>query len=129
MHLRNKILFKLIITIFVALAAFWLVSSAIMDSEDSTGNNNHIIDLIGQGYADINDDINRLDTLVHGWSQQEAILELARSDHSVDGDSYPDTFSTNLLSVLQVNCICILNTDGDPVYYKETNETSSQLND
>jgi len=129
MYLRNKILFKLIITIFVALAAFWLVSSAVMDSEDSTGNNNHIIDLIGQGYADINDDINRLDTLVNGWSQQEAILELARPDHFVNGDTYPDTFITNLLSVLQVNCICILNAKGDPVYYKETNETSSQFND
>ena len=127
MYLRNKILFKLIITSIIALGAFWVVSSAIMDSENIVGNNNHILDLVGLGYQEINDDLNRLDGLVQGWNQQEDIIKLAQKSYRDKESNESKTLLNEIFSVLLVNSIYIYDTQGNLIFYRSLNGTLSEI--
>jgi two-component system sensor histidine kinase EvgS len=129
MYLRNKILFKLIITSVIALTAFWLVSSAVMDIEDNNENNNRIIDLMGLGLNAITDDLERLEGLVHERGLWDETGEFVTSTNSVQKQHYQKNLHDSAFRDLHISLMYFLDDQGNIVHSTGTDEIRAILGD
>ncbi|PKL59271.1 MAG: hypothetical protein CVV33_08705, partial [Methanomicrobiales archaeon HGW-Methanomicrobiales-4] len=125
MYLRNKILFKLIITSIIALTAFWLVSSAVMDFEDNSEKDNRINALINMGYSEIYQNFGQLNAIVHDWGWWDDTTTFISANNASQQEKYLAALNDRALKNLNIDLMYFLDPKGKILYAKIPNETES----